>query len=538
MHYTTDFLIIGSGIAGLQFALQVVDHGDVTIVTKRGVDDTNTWYAQGGIAGVMAPDDSTQAHVQDTLEAGRGLCDEEAVDVLVNEGPPCIRELYELGVRFSRRKGSQAFGNFDLVKEGGHHKARIAHVKDYTGKEIEQTLIDAVTRDKRITILEHHYAIDLVVETGIRSESTGNACYGAYVYDGSSGETNTILAGKTCIAAGSLGNIFQHTTNPEIATGDGIAMAYRAGISCANMEFVQFHPTTLYHPDGDSFLISEALRGFGAELKDRNGRAFMNEYHPMASLAPRDVVARAIDQEMKRAGDACVYLDVRHIKGEKTKKNFPSIYAKCKELGLDITKEPIPVVPAAHYICGGVAVDMYSRTGLDNCYVCGESACTGVHGANRLASNSLLEALVFSRRAAIDAVATLNRKTITHVQRTYNHEFARRGTSRESVLLWHTMKEIQSTMWNYVGIVRSTYKLKRAISRINILKKEVDQLYRTIAPEPLLLTLRNSVTVSRLVILCALRRRESRGAHYTIDYPARNDRYWKKNTMIRKPSYL
>ncbi|MBN1758607.1 MAG: L-aspartate oxidase [Chitinispirillaceae bacterium] len=531
---TTDFLIIGSGIAGLCYAIAASRYGRVLMITKKRDSESNTNYAQGGIACVMDPLDSYESHINDTLVAGCGLCHEDAVRLLVEDGPERISELLEWGVQFScdpHRPGTV----LHLGKEGGHSINRIVHAKDLTGREVEETLLGKVKSIPSITLLEHHCAIDLITDYYLRYPSSKrNLCYGAYVLDTLSGAIYPVRSRITCLATGGAGRIYLHTTNPEIATGDGVAMAYRAGAKIANMEFMQFHPTTLFHEQADSFLISEALRGHGAILCRADGSTFMEEYHPLASLAPRDIVARAIDTEMKRSGDPCVFLDIRHSPAEQTIEHFPHIYHRCLSYGINITRDLIPVVPAAHYMCGGVLVDTFGASSIGNLYACGEVACTGVHGANRLASNSLLEALVFSRRAA-DAVGNrlqhLDAIVSTPVPPWDDH-----GTTatEEWILLSHNFLEIRSVMWDYVGIVRSNLRLKRALRRINLLEKEIDDFYHRTRVTAQLLDLRNTVLTAKLIIISALRRRESRGLHFTTDYPQPQDRHWMRDTIITR----
>ncbi|MCL2220498.1 MAG: L-aspartate oxidase [Chitinispirillia bacterium] len=534
---TCDFLVIGSGIAGVSFAINAARHGTVAIITKKQDSDSNTNYAQGGIACVLDNSDSFESHINDTLTAGAGLCDREAVKILVEEGPPRIRELLDYGARFSvgggngDKSGSNPY-NLHLGREGGHSVNRIVHAMDLTGRELEMTLLRKLRGHKNITILENHCAIELITGHHVKSVPNQYECFGAYVLDSVNKSIFSIKAKVTCLASGGAGRVYLHSTNPAIATGDGVAMAYRAGAQVANMEFIQFHPTTLFHEKADSFLISEALRGYGAVLLNANGQEFMQKYHQLKSLAPRDIVARAIDNEMKISGLPCVYLDVRHKEAKETIAHFPNIYSQCLQYGIDITKDLIPVVPAAHYMCGGVAVDYYGNTGIENLYACGETACTGVHGANRLASNSLLEALVFSHRAVADAAARL--KKCRDISLGDIPDWDDKGTSdiEEWILLSHNLSEIQSVMWDYVGIVRSGLRLNRALRRINLLEKEIEDFYKRARITPQLLELRNVVTTAKLIIMSALKRKESRGLHYTTDYPKQNDKNWRKNTVI------
>jgi L-aspartate oxidase len=536
---TCDFLVIGSGIAGLCYAIAASRYGSVLMITKKQDSESNTNYAQGGIACVLDPTDSFARHIEDTLVAGAGLCHDDAVRILVEEGPQRIGELLEWGARFSQEPGHAGGHGLHLGKEGGHSANRIVHARDLTGKEVEATLLRRARSLANIELLEHHCAIDLITEHHFRRRGTRRAtCFGAYVLDTTSGAIYPVAAKITCLSTGGAGQVYLHTTNPSIATGDGIAMAWRAGAKIANLEFMQFHPTTLFHQGADSFLISEALRGHGAVLCRGDGSRFMEEYHPSGSLAPRDIVARAIDREMKKWGDPCVFLDIRHVDARETIAHFPNIYERCKSFGIDITRDLIPVVPAAHYMCGGVVVDTSGASSIANLYACGEVSCTGVHGANRLASNSLLEALVFSRRAADDAGARL--ATVETVPVASIPQWDAHGTSdaEEWILLSHNFREIQSVMWDYVGIVRSDLRLHRALRRINLLEKEIEDFYRRTRVTAHLLDLRNTVTTAKLIIRCALRRRESRGLHYTTDYPRLDDRIRPRDTVIRQTIHL
>ncbi len=529
-----DFLVIGSGIAGLCFAIHAARHGSVVVVTKKSDSDSNTNRAQGGIACVLDPLDSFRSHIEDTLATGKGLSDPEAVGILVESGPERIRELLRWGVRFSTDPASHAAHKLDLGKEGGHSVNRIVHAHDLTGREVEHALLQHLRGLSNARLLENHCAVELITGHHVTGRLKPDRCLGAYVLDAVERSILTVQAKITCLATGGAGQVYLHTTNPEIANGDGFAMAYRAGALIANMEFIQFHPTSLYHESADSFLISEAVRGFGAVLRDSEGKEFMNEYHPMGSLAPRDIVAQAIDREMKRTGRPCVYLDIRHRPPAAVRKRFPNIFARCRQLGIDITSQLIPVVPAAHYVCGGVRVDTFGNSTLPCLYACGEVACTGVHGANRLASNSLLEAVVFSHRAVANASASLGSTSFLPGRRI--RPWDDRGTidTEEWVLLSHNMHELKSAMWDYVGIVRSTVRLHRARRRVQMLQKEVEEYYRRTRITPALLELRNAITTARLIVVSALRRHESRGLHFTTDFPDRNERYWKRETLLRK----
>ena len=534
MTQNCDYLVIGSGIAGLSYALKVAEKGSVIIVTKCGPEETNTKYAQGGIASVFSEEDDFQLHVRDTLVAGAGLCHEDAVCMIVESGPARIRELIDWGVQFT--KSSDEKNGYDLHLEGGHSRKRILHAADLTGAAIEKALLERVREHPNITMLDHHMAIDLIMKRKVDGSPKNDRCLGAYVLNTQTGEIPAYVAKATLLATGGMGKVYLVTSNPDIASGDGVAIAFRAGAAVANMEFMQFHPTTLYHENADSFLISEALRGHGAILCRADGTTFMESYHPQKSLAPRDVVARAMDKEMKLSGEPCVFLDLRHIPPGRTIDHFPHIYNRCKSYGIDITRDLIPVVPAAHYMCGGVLVDTAGASSLSNLYACGEVSCTGVHGANRLASNSLLEALVFSRRAADAAGPRLGdiAAPVPGVVPAWDdHDTT---AAEEWILLSHNFHEIRSIMWDYVGIVRSTLRLKRAQRRINLLEKEIDRFYRRTRITAPLLDLRNTVTTARLIISCALKRKESRGLHFTTDYQRQLGSRWARDTVITRPT--
>ncbi len=527
-----DFLVLGSGIAGLSFALKVAPRGRVAIITKKDRAESNTNYAQGGIAAVTSKEDSVELHVRDTLEAGAGLCKEDAVRAIVQEGPARIAELMELGMQFSEREIPRSHGarELDLGKEGGHSKRRILHAKDVTGREVERALLAGVAGQVHVEIFENHFAIDLITSQKLGYVGD-NRCLGVYVLDKATGQVETFAAPVTLLATGGCGKVYLYTTNPDIATGDGVAMAYRAGAPVANMEFIQFHPTCLYHPRAKSFLISEAVRGEGAVLKNLEGREFMEGYHPLKSLAPRDVVARAIDSEMKQSGADYVLLDITHKPARFIIERFPNIYQTCLCYGLDITKEPIPVVPAAHYQCGGVQTNLDGETEIAGLYAVGEVACTGLHGANRLASNSLLEALVCADRAARRVTAAPARMPeykipSWHPGNAHNPD--------EMVVVSHNWDEIRRAMWDYVGIVRTNKRLRRAQKRIANLQEEIQEYYWNFIVTSDLLELRNIATVAELIVTSALQRPESRGLHYNLDYPKPNPDWAQRDTVSRK----
>ncbi|RLC27665.1 MAG: L-aspartate oxidase [Deltaproteobacteria bacterium] len=535
MEIETDYLVIGSGIAGLSFALRAAQSGTVAVVTKKEKTEGSTNYAQGGIASVFDPDDSFENHVRDTLESGDGLCHEEVVRMVVQDGPERIRELISMGVRFTERP--EDHGRLDLGREGGHSMRRIVHTKDLTGREVERTLLERVEENENIRIFENFMAIDLITKArtlrrGIIISETRKSCWGAYVLDVEQGVVATFLAKITVLSTGGAGKVYLYTSNPDIATGDGVAVGYRAGAKVANMEFVQFHPTCLYHPLAKNFLISEAVRGEGGILLDRKGRRFMEVYHPLKDLAFRDIVARSIDMELKKSGDECVYLDISHKPAEFITDHFPHIYETCLKFQIDITKEPIPVVPAAHYMCGGLLVDRDGRTNLDNLYAVGEVACTGLHGANRLASNSLLEALVFARRAAGNASESLKKRRGEPLPRAPKWDPGSATDSEEMVVVSHNWDEIRRFMWNYVGIVRTNKRLARARTRVEIIQNEIREYYWNFTITRDLLELRNLVEVAGLIIECASLRKESRGLQYNLDYPARDDVHCRRDTVV------
>jgi L-aspartate oxidase len=525
-----DFVVIGSGIAGLSFALKAAKHGSVGVITKRESSDTNTAWAQGGIACVTSDEDSFELHVRDTLEAGAGLCDEEVVRTIVTEGPERIRELVELGLQFDEREAS-GHRELDLGKEGGHSKRRVLHVRDVTGKEIENTLLRELGQQSHVQLLENHMAVDLITaaKLGFAAE---DRCLGVYVLDQRTGEVETIRSDRIVLATGGCGKVYLYTTNPDIATGDGVAMAWRAGVEISNMEFIQFHPTCLFHPQAKSFLISEAVRGEGGSLRNNRGEDFMKRYDARGSLAPRDIVARAIDAEIKRSGAKCVFLDITHKSPEFIQKRFPHIYQTCLQFRIDMSKQGIPVVPAAHYQCGGIKTDVNGATSLPGLYAIGEVACTGLHGANRLASNSLLEGLVVAHRAATTAVRT--RSTLRQKIPLPEWKSGNVQDVDELVVIYHNWDEIRRLMWDYVGIVRTDKRLQRASARLRNLLREIREFYWNFKISVDLLELRNLAAVAALIVDSALCRKESRGLHYTLDYPEADDSQFKRDTVMSR----
>lgn len=518
MVYKYDFLVIGSGIAGMSYALKVAQQGKVAIIAKNALEDANTYYAQGGIASVTNPWDNFEKHIADTIDAGAGLCDKQVVEKVVREAPAQIGELIRWGVDFDKDDK----GNFDLHREGGHSEFRILHHKDNTGAEIQVSLIDTIRHHPNIDVYDHHFAIEILTQHHlgeiVTRHTPGIECYGAYILDQETNRIDTFLSRITMMATGGIGCIYQTTTNPTVATGDGIAMVSRARGDVRGMEFVQFHPTALYHPGlRPSFLITEAMRGYGGILKTRDGKEFMQKYDKRGSLAPRDIVARAIDSEMKERGDDHLFLDVTHKDPEETRREYPNIYEKCLSYGIDITKEMIPVAPAAHYLCGGVKVDLNGQTSIHRLYANGECACTGLHGANRLASNSLIEAVVFADAAARHSLPLFKEYAFREDIPAWNDE----GTTspEEMVLITQSYKEVCQIMSSYVGIVRSDLRLKRALDRLNILFRETEDFFQRSVVSRDICELRNIIKVGYLVIKQAMARKESRGLHYTIDHP-------------------
>ncbi|AKT38073.1 L-aspartate oxidase [Chondromyces crocatus] len=531
MAVTTDFLVVGSGIAGLTFALDAAAFGEVTIITKRSREETNTRYAQGGIAAVFDPEDTAEAHVQDTLAAGGGLCHRVVAEICANEGAARVRELIERGASFDAEDGRLRLG-----REGGHSARRIVHAADATGQEIERALLERAANHPNIRILEHQTAIDLIMLSRFGGP---DLCAGAYVLDEKGGDrahgytVQTYLARATVLASGGAGKVYLYTSNPDVATGDGVAMAYRAGAEISNMEFYQFHPTCLFHPQAKSFLITEALRGEGAVLRLLDGTPFMSNHDPRRELAPRDIVARAIDFEMKRTGSDYVLLDITHKPASFIREHFPTIHAQCKRFGVDITSEPIPVVPAAHYLCGGISTDLHGRTTIPGLWAIGECACTGLHGANRLASNSLLEGLVFGHRAATKLGGQLHELRQSPFPSVPEWHAGDAVASDEEVVVTHNWDELRRTMWNYVGIVRSSARLRRAARRIALLQDEIREYYWKHLVTRELLELRNIATVAELIVACAAARHESRGLHTTIDHPEVDPRF-AADTVLKR----
>ena len=524
----SDYLVIGSGVAGLSFALKVAEHGKVNVICKSSLNESNTSYAQGGIAAVVHETDKVDKHIEDTLIAGAGLCHKDAVEFCLNEAPDRIKDLVDWGVVFTKNDS----GEFDLAKEGGHSAHRILHAADMTGAEIQRALIKKAKENPNIQLFEDHFAIDIITEHHVLGnlQSAFNICFGAYVLRKSDETVVSFQAKYTTIATGGGSKVFLHSTNPNVATGDGIAMAYRANVRVANMEFVQFHPTSLYNPGKRSFLISEALRGFGGRLLNNNGERFMPNYDDRAELAPRDIVARAIDSEMKKRREDCVFLDMRHLNSEEVISRFPNIFNHCKkELSIDISKDLIPVVPAAHYFCGGIMTSLTGQTSMQNLFAVGEAAHTGLHGANRLASNSLIEGLAYGHNAAMKVA----RKRQRNFGSVIIPDWDETGIvdEKEWVLTRHNLKEVQNIMWDYVGIVRSTKQLNRARRRVFLISREIEDYYKKSKITEELVELRNMSALAYMIITSALRRNESRGLHYMTDFPEKSDKYLK-DTII------
>ncbi len=535
METRVDFLVIGGGIAGLSFALRAARHGTVAVMTKRGATESNTAHAQGGIAAVLDPEDTFEDHVRDTETAGAGLCHHEIVELVVRDAPDRIAELVALGARFARADG----GAWELAREGGHSRRRVVHAGDITGREIARALVAAAEAEPNLLFLEHHAAIDLITarkterKAGRPRAGEPDRVLGAYALEVPTGRVHAIQARITTLATGGSGKVYLYTSNPDVATGDGVAMAYRAGCSVANLEFMQFHPTCMFHPQARSFLISEAVRGEGGILRTADGAAFMERYHPMKDLAPRDVVARAIDSELKRRGDEFVLLDITHRGEAFVRERFPNLWQTAKGFGVDMATEPIPVVPAAHYQCGGVVTDDRGETDLRNLFAVGEVACTGLHGANRLASNSLLEGAVFGARAAAAAIERLPEVGRDEAPPAWDPGTA--VDSDDAVVVAHNWDEVRRTLWNYVGIVRTDKRLARAKARIELLLQEIGEYYWNFKVTRDLIELRNIALVGDLVIRCARERRESRGLHYTLDCPESREE-WRRDTVLRSPA--
>ncbi len=527
-----DYLIIGTGLAGLAFALKVADTATVIMLTKTWADESNTRYAQGGIAAVWDKSDSAEEHIADTLQTGAGLCRREVVEAVVREGPRRVEEAIEYGVSFSRNTA----GDYDLGREGGHSRRRVLHAQDHTGAEFVRALLEKVRANPNIQIRERHMAVDLITDSWLARRKGQlppffSTAKGVYCMDLDSGSINVISARVVLLCTGGIGKVYLCTSNPDIASGDGLAMAWRAGARVANMEFIQFHPTCLYHPLAKNFLVTEAMRGEGGVLRLADGTPFMNRYDERRDLAPRDTVARAIDTELKRTGAECVYLDMTHKSKDFLSQRFPTVFTRCRELGIDVSTTPIPVVPAAHYLCGGVDVDQHGESSIRNLFVVGESACTGLHGANRLASNSLLEILVYAHRAAETSKARLGAISFAEHLPPWDHGNA--TDSDEQVVITQNWDEIRRFMWNYVGLVRSTRRLKRARRRVNVVKEEIRHYYWDFKLSGDLLELRNLATVAGLIVESALRRQESRGLHYTLDFPESDPRFLKPTVLER-----
>jgi len=525
---TCDVLIIGSGGAGLSLALRLADHAKVLVLSKVALNSGSTYHAQGGISAVLDANDSIESHIKDTLVAGAGLCDEEAVKVTVEQGKKNIEWLKDQGVEFTEKKSATGEKSFHLNQEGGHSHRRIVHTADATGKALSQTLIEQTQAHSNITLLENHNVVDLI--THHKDVDSDQKIKGAYVLDTLNNNVKSFAAKIVILATGGASKVYLYSTNPQISTGDGIALAWRAGCRVSNMEFMQFHPTCLYHPKERSFLISEAVRGEGGKLILPDGTPFMQHYHEKLELAPRDIVARAIDNEIKKHGIECVYLDISHQPADFIRQHFPTIYKQCLSLDIDITKQPIPVVPAAHYTCGGVLTDLNARTDIQGLYAIGEVACTGLHGANRMASNSLLECLVFAERAAADILNKLPQLPLP--QRLPDWDESQVSDSDEEIVVSHNWDELRRFMWDYVGIVRTNKRLSRAMRRVELLKEDIAEYYGTFRVTSDLLELRNLVIVAELIIRSAQLRKESRGLHYTRDYPETDNSKTAENTVL------
>lgn len=524
---TYDVLVIGGGVAGLTLALRLADKARIAIIAKGPLTESSSLYAQGGIAAVLDEQDSVQRHIDDTLNAGAGLCDENAVRFTVEHGVEAVQWLIDQGVLFTREPGEDGVRGYHLTREGGHSRRRVIHAADTTGEAVEMTLAERVLSHRNIDIFEQHIAVDLI--TGDKVGLANNRCYGAYVLDREAGEVHAIASHNVVLATGGANKVYLYTTNPDVSTGDGIAMAWRAGCRVANMEFIQFHPTCLYHPEAKTFLMTEAIRGEGGHLLLPDGSRFMEKYDPRGELAPRDIVARAIDNEMKRQGIECVYLDISHKPAKFVRTHFPNIYSRCLEYGYDITKQAVPVVPAAHYTCGGVMTDLNGQTDIQGLYAIGETACTGLHGANRLASNSLLECMVFAKAAADDINSQLGKQSYTAKLPPWDE--SRVTDSDEEVVVSHNWHELRQFMWDYVGIVRTNKRLQRAQHRVDLLMSEIQEYYGNFRISNDLLELRNLSTVADLIIQSAIKRHESRGLHYTLDYP-QNGSEPPENTVL------
>ncbi len=532
--FQSDVLVIGSGAAGISLALRLADSVKVAVVSKGELTDGSTLWAQGGISVVRDPADSLESHVQDTLTAGAGLCDEQTVRFTVEHGRPVIDWLIAHGVAFTRERRPDGTLGYHLTREGGHSHRRVIHAADATGYAVENSLVEEARTRENIALFERHLALDLI--TGAKLGMAENRCLGAYVYDRKDHRVKVFRARFVVLATGGAGKVYLYTSNPDVATGDGIAMAWRAGCRVANMEFIQFHPTCLYHPEAKSFLISEAVRGEGGRLLLPEGAPFMQKFDPRGELAPRDIVARAIDHEMKRLGSECVYLDIRHKPPDFVKQHFPNIYARCKAFGVDMATQLMPVVPAAHYTCGGVITDLRARTDLPGLYAIGELSHTGLHGANRMASNSLLECLVFAEAAARDMLAGLDHGPRPPELPEWDE--SRVTDSDEEVVVAHNWDELRRFMWDYVGIVRTTKRLQRAKRRADLLNHEIAEYYGNFRVTNDLIELRNLVVVAELIIRSALERKESRGLHYTLDHPERDDTRPPSNTVLVPENYV